>query len=247
MATANLTDEEETPANEKTAYTLALHGTDWGHNVSGTFKRAGAGNGPDVSVDGGAGVSDSTRRRSGALGEDMQDRIDPQGFGPVEIEVKNWQGEAALSVDLDVVKGPPPGVLIWGIAIAISLLGVFGEVKYGADRIAGDIGVLAMWAVFLRDGVTPLDDFQGVAKALLPAAFLGWGAAGGLAWLGVKYVVTKEKATEEPAEAAPVVAEAAPAAEELGGPRRVRKKVVRRADSPADPASEEAGSDEVRS
>ena len=146
-------------------------------------------------------------------------------------------------MDLDVVKGPPPAALIWGLAILISLIGVFGEVRYAADRIAGDIGVLAMWAVFLRDGVTPLDDFQGVAKSLLPAAFLGWGAAGGLAWLGVKYVVSREKAEESEAEAAPEAkAEEAEEAEETPEPtsaeanrtRRARKRVVRRTSTSTD-------------
>lgn len=251
MATANLTDEEEAPESEKTAYTFKLQGTDWGHKESGTFKRKGAGGGPDVSIDGGQGVTDSTRRRSGALGEDTQDRIDPLGTGPVEIEVTNWQGSAALSIDLDVVKGPPPGALVWLLAILVSLLGVYGEVKHGADRIAGDIGVLAMWAVFLRDGVTPLDDFQGVAKALLPAAFLGWGAAGGLAWLGVKYVVSREKAAEAEAESTEEEAEepeveAAPPP----GTRRTRKRVVRRSSDGSDDSSDnssDAGSDDAGS
>lgn len=243
MATANLTDEDEDPESEKTAYTFKLKGTDWGHKESGTFKRKGAGGGPDVSIDGGQGVTDSTRRRSGALGEDTQDRIDPLGHGPVEIEVTNWQGGAALSIDLDVVKGPPPAALVWALAIFVSLLGVFGEVRYGADRIAGDIGVLAMWAVFLRDGVTPLDDFQGVAKALLPAAFLGWGAAGGLAWLGVKYVVSREKAAEEEAAEEAPTEEAEEAVVEPPPPppgtRRARKRVVRRSDPDPGSADEE--------
>ena len=185
MATAQLSEEDKDPKANKTAWTLAIQGEGWQQAASGTFARKSS-SGPDVDVFDGKGVSDSTRRRSGRFGEDLQERIDTVGHGTAEITWKTRSGEAAESVWLEVVHSPPDKALVYAIAAAISLLAIFVEARYGLERLAGDVGLLAWWGVFLRDGVTPLDDFQGIARAMLPAALIGWGAVGGLAWLGTK-------------------------------------------------------------
>jgi len=242
MATAVLTDEDDSPRTDKTAYSFEVRGQGWGHTASGTFKKEGAGGGPDVSLDGGKGISDSTRKRSGGLGEDVQDRIDPMGHGATEVEVKNWMGGAVLSVDLEVVKAPPPAWMLWLIACAISLLGVIAEVYKGADRLAGDIGVLAMWSVFMREGVTPLDSWQGLLGALLPGALLGWALVGGIAWLGIKYIVSRE-AKKEMTVGAAVAAGVEPPPESatpapVASPKRTRTRTRTRVIRPDDGGSE---------
>lgn len=206
MVTAELSDESERVNSDKTAYSLHVSTDDWSRTFSGTMRRKGGG-GPDVDVVNGQAISESGRRRQGRWGEDLQDRFELPVQGKVSIEVTNWEGSAASALDLEVVPAPPPAALIWHFRDALGLahnptraatfqrvavwlfVGLFGliavvyEVTGGPERLAADLGFLVAYAAFLRDGVTPLDDFQGLASAVLPAALIGWGCIGGLAWL----------------------------------------------------------------
>lgn len=198
LVTATLGEESEDPASERTAYSLKVKGDGWEQSASGTIKRKSAGQGPDIST-GGEGLTDAQRRPS-RLGEDLQDRFEFHGSGSATIEVTNWSGTAATTLDLEIVEAPPPAALLWVGVVLVSLLGIFVEAKYGADQFAGDAAFLAMWAIFLRDGVTPLDDWQEVAKALLPAVLLGMLAIGGLGYLGARQMAKMEQDDEEPPE-----------------------------------------------
>jgi hypothetical protein len=53
-----------------------------------------------------------------------------------------------------------------------------------------------MYGVFLRDGVTPLDTYQGVGLAVLPAALVGLLAVGVAGQMATKYVQAKQKPVE---------------------------------------------------
>lgn len=208
LVTATLVDldEDETdPQKLKTAYNLKVRGSNWEQSASGLIKRDSAGADDAVDV-GGAGVRESGRRRSGRLGEDLQDRFEFRGSGAVTLDVTNWSGTAAETLDLEIVEAPPPKSLLWAAVVLLSLVAMVLEVRFGADQLAGNVAFLALWAVFLRDGVTPLDDWQEISKAVLPSALLGWGAVGGMAYLGVKAMTSggsKEPAEAEPAPAAP--------------------------------------------
>ena len=93
----------------------------------------------------------------------------------------NWTGKAAIALTLDIVKAPPP---IWMVYVIIGLLcplGIFLDIRYGTDRLSGDVGLLTFFALFLRDGVTPLDDYQEVAFAIAASALVGGLAVGGVA------------------------------------------------------------------
>lgn len=209
LVTATLVDldEDETdPQKLKTAYNLKVKGERWEQSASGLIKRDSAGADDAVDV-GGAGVRETGRKRSGRLGEDLQDRFEFRGSGPVELAVTNWSGTAAETLDLEVVEAPPGKGLLWGAVVVLSLIALVLEVRFGADQLAGNVAFLALWAVFLRDGVTPLDDWQEISKAVLPSALLGWGAVGGMAYLGVKAVTTGGKKDEDE-DAAPAPAPA---------------------------------------
>ena len=224
MVTAVLADidENDNSVNSgKTVYNLNVEGQGWAQAASGTMKRKSAKGGPDIDIIDGQGVSSGSQKRSGRLGEDLQDRIDLDGSGTVKLTVTNWQGEAAESLTLDVVKAPPPASWMWSIVVVVALLGIILEVKYDADRVAGDLGFLACYAVFLRDGVTPLDDFQRVAYAALPAALIGWLVIAGVAWLAVKYSHTKADAEEKKKDEEEVQAEPD---EEDADPRSRRRR-----------------------
>ena len=228
LVTATLVDideDESDPQKLKTAYNLKVRGERFEQSASGLIKRDSAGADDAVDV-GGAGVRETGRKRSGRLGEDLQDRFEFRGSGPVELTVTNWSGTAAETLDLEIVEAPPGKALLWGAVVVLSLIGLLLEVRFGADQLAGNVAFLALWAVFLRDGVTPLDDWQEISKAVLPSALLGWGAVGGLAYLGVKASVSASKRAEEPApELEPLAA--APAEEESGdgsGRRRRRRR-----------------------
>jgi len=227
LVTATLVDidEDETdPQKLKTAYNLKVRGERFEQSASGLIKRDSAGADDAVDV-GGAGVRETGRKRSGRLGEDLQDRFEFRGSGPVDLTVTNWSGTAAETLDLEIVEAPPGKGLLWAAVVVLSLVGLLLEVRFGADQLAGNVAFLALWAVFLRDGVTPLDDWQEISKAVLPSALLGWGAVGGLAYLGVKASVSASKKAEEPPpEPAPPAARPADEDGSDGASRRRRRR-----------------------
>ncbi len=214
MITAQLSElsEEELkePGAEKTVYYLNFQGDGWEDAADGTMQRESAGGGPDIDLNGGEGISESGRRRPGKWGEDIQDRADLKGAGKTTVTVTNWQGKAVEKLVLEVVPAPPPAALTWGLVVLVTLVGLFYEVRDNAERAASDLAFLALWGVFLRDGVTPLDDFDQVAWALAPAALLGWGAVAAIAYGGVKFFAPKDEPEE--AEAPEPEPEPAPSA-----------------------------------
>jgi hypothetical protein len=70
------------------------------------------------------------------------------------------------------------------------------EAKYSVTEFAGNVGLLTMYGVFLRDGVTPLDTYTGVGLAVLPAALVGLLAVGVAGQMATKYVQAKQKPVE---------------------------------------------------
>lgn len=197
MVTAELSEDEE---QGKTSYALRVKGDKWAQNLTGTIKRSGGGDNPDVDVLDDERISTGTRR-SGSVGEDLQERYDIKGTGDVEITVTNYNGGAATSLVLDIVKGPPPVPVLWGFAALIAILGLYLELKKGLDRFSGDMATLACYGALLpQSGITPLDNVRGIAFAGLGAILLGQGAVQAIAWVGNKYLSSLEKAAEPPPE-----------------------------------------------
>lgn len=189
MVTATLNDmvdEQNRDELGKTAYALALSGDGWTQQVAGTFKRKSAKGGEAINLDGGQGITDASARKSGKWGEDKQDRFDLRGAGPIKVEVTNWTGKAAVAIEVAVVKAPVPVAWIWAFIVVVNLVGVFVDIRYGTDRISGDIGLLSFFALFLRDGLTPLDEVQQIVFAIAAAALVGGVAVGGVSALAEK-------------------------------------------------------------
>ncbi len=215
--------DEDQPNVNTTAYALNIRGEGWSQSAHGTMRRKSAGSGPDIDLTAGEGVQESGKTRQGRWGEDLQDRVDLKGSGKITVTVTNWQGLAAEKMILEVVKGPPSDALLWSLVALVVLAGIYLEAWVGVDRVTGDLAFLSMWAVFLRDGVTPLDDFQRIGYSVLPAALLGWGVAAGVAWLAMKYVVSKEAAEAEPEPEPEPVRRPTSTTKRVRGPRKPRK------------------------
>jgi hypothetical protein len=198
MVTALLGPEVEDGQTDKTAYTMRLELSGEEHRVTGTIRRDSGSNDVEVDVESGnSSVREHGRRRSGGLGEDLQDRFDIAGSGAtLKGTVTNWKGAAAQVLFLEIVKAPPKASLLWAIALSISLVSVLIEAKYVVTEFAGNIGLLTMYAVFLRDGVTPLDTYQGVGLAVLPAAIVGLLLVGVAGQLATKYAQSKRRQAE---------------------------------------------------
>lgn len=203
MVTALLGEyDPDDPASEKTSYALEIGGTDasgvaWSQNHDGVIRRDTAGSGPDVALTEGEGISETGTRR-GNFGEDLQDRYELTGNGETTIKIANWdptdgQG-AAEALEFRVVQAPPSRTVMWGLACFMTLLCFFMEVYYGCDRISNDIAFLMVWAVALRDGVTPLDDWQRIGSAMLPALLVGFLGVAGVSYVLNKYVTSKDAA-----------------------------------------------------
>ncbi len=171
-------DEDSKESQDKTAYALTLNGGGWTQQVDGNFKRKSAKGGNEIEIQGGEGISDATAKKGGKWGEDRQDRFDLVDHGVFEVTVTNWTGKAAIAIDCEVVKAPLPTKVIWPAIIVVCLLAVFVDTRHGTDRISGDIGLLAFFALFLRDGITPLDDYQQVVFAIAASALVGGVAVG---------------------------------------------------------------------
>ena len=198
MVTALLGPEDEDGKTDKTAYTMRIELGGEEHRITGTIRRDSGSNEVEVDVESGnSSVREHGRRRSGGLGEDLQDRFDIVGSGgTLEGTVTNWKGGAAQVLFLEVVRAPPKASILWAVALLISLLGVMIEAKYGVTEFAGNIGLLTMYGVFLRDGVTPLDTYQGVGLAVLPAAIVGLLLVGVAGQIATKYVQSRQREAE---------------------------------------------------
>ena len=192
MVTALLGPEDEEQQTDKTAYTLRYELKGEEHRVTGTIRRDSGSDEIEVDVESGETVREHGRRRSGGIGEDLQDRFDIIGNGgKMKGTVTNWQGAAAQVLFVEVVKAPPPPSILWLLGLSISLIAVFVEAKYGVTEFAANVGLLTMYGVFLRDGVTPLDTYQGVGMAVLPAAIVGLLLIGSMGTVAGKYMNSK--------------------------------------------------------
>jgi hypothetical protein len=193
MVTAELGEDEE---QGKTSFAMRVKGDGWAENISGTIKRSGGGD-DDIDAIGDETIGESGKRRNGAVGEDLQERYDLKGSGDIEITVTNYQGGAAAALALEVVKGPPALLLLWGMAALIAILGLFVELKQGCDKYAGDMAAMACYAALMpQSGITPLDNLRGIAFAGLGAILLGQGGVNAFAWLSHKYLRSLRAAEE---------------------------------------------------
>jgi hypothetical protein len=183
LVTGILSDEDDDVSANKTDYSIKFTGPGWFQQESGAIRRK-ADNSLDVDELGGEALRGSTKTRGGSRwGEDLQDRFDFEGSGDVKAELTLWNGKAADAIELAVIPSPIPTVLLVGVAVVLTCGALWIEVRQKVDRFGRDIGILTFYAVFLRHGTTPVDAFQGVLSAILPAFLIGEGIPGGIAWL----------------------------------------------------------------
>ena len=86
-------------------------------------------------------------------------------------------------------------MILWGLAVFFSLIGIYYEVRYHVKELAGLMGFLGFYAAFLPEGVTPSSGIMNVGMAALPGLFAGMVFAGGLAFFATKYVDSKNKSS----------------------------------------------------
>ena len=182
LVTGILSDEDDASAN-KTDYSIRFTGPGWFQQESGAVRRK-ADNSLDIDELGGEAVRGSQKTRGGSRwGEDLQERFDFEGSGDVKAELTLWNGKAASALELAIIPSPIPTVALVALAVVLTCLGLWIEVRNKVDRLGRDLGILTFYAVFLRHGTTPVDAFQGVLSAILPAFLIGEGIPGGIAWL----------------------------------------------------------------
>lgn len=185
LVTANLAEDPKGAKAGKTAYALAISGDGWASKATGEVRRKTSGDDEGVEVDvlDGAQLTESGKRRSGKWGEDLEDRFNLKGDGAVRVQLTNFDGDAASGLHLRVIEAPPPAWLLWPVALGLGAVGLAIELKKGPTQLGGDIAFLALYGVFLRDGVTPADSFQRIAFAAFPAAVVGWGIFASIGYL----------------------------------------------------------------
>ena len=183
LVTGILNDDAAAAGAKKTDYSIKFTGPGWFQQESGAIKRK-ADNALDIDELGGEAVRGSQKTRGGSRwGEDLQERFDLEGSGDVKAELTLWNGKAASAIELAVIPSPIPTVVLVALAVVLTCVGLWIEVRHKVDRFARDLGILTFYAVFLRHGTTPVDAFQGVLSAVLPAFLIGEGIPGGIAWL----------------------------------------------------------------
>jgi hypothetical protein len=182
LVTGILSDDDDAGAN-KTDYSIKFTGPGWFQQENGAVKRK-ADNSLDIDELGGEAARGSTKTRGGSRwGEDLQERFDFEGAGDVKAELTLWNGKAASAIELAIIPSPIPTLVLVALAVLLTCVGLWIEVRHKVDRFARDLGILTFYAVFLRHGTTPVDAFQGVLSAILPAFLIGEGIPGGIAWL----------------------------------------------------------------
>jgi hypothetical protein len=202
MVTAHLREyDPDEPAGEKTSYALGIRGKGWKQSEDDVIRRDTAGSGPDVALTEGEGISQSGTRR-GTFGEDLQDRFELRGSGLTIIDITNWDpaGEkkgAAEALEFQIFHAPPSREILWGLAGFMTLICFGLEIRCGCERVSHDVAFLMVWAVALRDGVTPLDDWQQIGSAMLPALLVGFLGVAGISYVLMKYVKFRPPATED--------------------------------------------------
>jgi len=197
MVTAVLTEESDEPETDKTHYALKIKGQGWETSADGTMKRESATGGNKIDALGQSGIEEMGGKRGSKLGEDLQDRHDLSRDGDVTVTVTNWQGLAVEKLVLEVVPSPPSDIVMWAYTALVTFFALILGVRDNAERLASDLAFLCLWGVFMRDGVTPLDDWQEVGLALVPAALTGWLGVAGLEYLVINYFHSRALAAEE--------------------------------------------------
>ncbi len=196
MVTAVLSDDPIVPSDPqsyKTDYTILIKGSDnnktWEQRITGAMERKSDSKEKvkikDVKGQKISGSADNNR--TVGLSENVQDRFELKHAGKIKMEVTNYQGKAIQGLKVSVVSSPPPSLLLWGLAILFSGLGVYYESWRNCDKVAGDLGFLVFYALFLTEGVAPLDGMKGMFFAALPAFFMGYAPVAGLAYLATKF------------------------------------------------------------
>jgi len=201
MVTAHLREyDPDEPAGEKTSYALGIRGKGWKQSEDDVIRRDTAGSGPDVALTEGEGISQTGTRR-GNFGEDLQDRFELRGSGITIIDITNWDPKdekgAAEALEFQIYHAPPSREILWGLAGFMTLISFGLEIRNGCERVSHDVAFLMVWAVALRDGVTPLDDWQQIGSAMLPALLVGFLAVAGVSYVLAKYMNSRLPATEE--------------------------------------------------
>ena len=181
------------PQSYKTDYTILIKGSEnnktWEQRITGAMERKSDSQEKvklkDVKGQKISGNAD--RSRSVGLQENIQDRFELKHKGKIKLEVTNYQGKAIKGLEVSIVSSPPSRGLLWVLALFFSALGVYYESWKNCDKVAGDLGFLAFYALFLSQGVAPLDGVKGMFFAAAPAFFMGYAPVAGLAYLASKY------------------------------------------------------------
>jgi len=172
LSTAGLEDEDYLRTN----YVFKLSGP-WKQTVVGEVQRTSESVDatPSITID----VTDRVRAVEKPqvvwMGQNLQDRYRLNGAGEMKVTVHNWQGKAAETLLLEVVKDTPPNKLLLGAAGLLGLLALFCDVKLGTDRLSADVGFLTVVGYFIANGITPAG---GMASTLME--FAGALVTGGL-------------------------------------------------------------------
>jgi hypothetical protein len=183
LVTGILGDEADDASANKTDYSIKFTGPGWFQQETGAVRRK-ADNSLDVDELGGEAVRGTTRARGGSRwGENLQERFDFEGSGQVAAELTLWNGKAATAIELAVIPSPVPTLVLVALGVVLTLVAMRIEVRHKVERFGRDVGILTFYAVFLRHGTTPVDAFQGVLSAILPAFLIGEGIPGGIVWL----------------------------------------------------------------
>lgn len=182
------------PQSFKTDYALQIEGIYnnqiWTQTITGAMERKSEQDDKKVKIkqlEGEKISNNSGEDRTVGLQENIQDRFDVRHPGDMNITLKNYEGKAIDGLSFQVVTSPPPNMVLWGIGIFFSIVGVYYESWKKCDKVAGDIAFLAFYGLFLSQEIAPLDGIKGMLMAALPAFFMGYAPVAGIAYLANKF------------------------------------------------------------
>ena len=181
------------PQSFKTDYALQIEGIYnnqiWTQTITGAMERKSDQDDNKVKIkqlEGEKISNNSGEDRTVGLQENIQDRFNVRHPGDMNITLKNYEGKAIDGLSFQVVTSPPPNMILWGIGIFFSIVGVYYESWKKCDKVAGDIAFLAFYGLFLSQEIAPLDGIKGMLMAALPAFFMGYAPVAGIAYLANK-------------------------------------------------------------
>ena len=181
------------PQSFKTDYALQIEGIYnnqiWTQTITGAMERKSDQDDNKVKIkqlEGEKISSNSGEDRTVGLQENIQDRFNVRHPGDMNITLKNYEGKVIDGLSFQVVTSPPPNMVLWGIGIFFSIVGVYYESWKKCDKVAGDIAFLAFYGLFLSQEIAPLDGIKGMLMAALPAFFMGYAPVAGIAYLANK-------------------------------------------------------------